>query len=539
LIVPLNGTKTVQVRSKKPIRDVSNPKPNVARVQPLQGDPTSILITGLDAGVTQVTITDVDGARDTIEVIVQLDVEYVRTQLTRVIPTANIQPIPGANNSIFLTGTVDRPEDIVIAERIAANVAGGAGQVVNALRVGGVQQVQLDVVVAKVSREEFRRMAFDFIEVGQHHIFSSTVGGGLFLPSTGITGTLPGAPVIQNTIGTPNGVPSNLFLGVFNPDQAFFGLLQALRDERLAKIMSKPTLVTLSGKPASFLDGGEQAVPVPAGLGQVGVQFEEFGTRLNFLPIVLGNGKIYLEVEPEVSNLDATAGTSIYGTTVPGRLTQRVHTSVQLEAGQTFVIGGMIQNTVTGQTSKVPILGDLPLIGAAFSRKSFDETETELILMVTPHLVDAMSCDQAPKLLPGQETRSPDDFELFLEGILEAPRGPRKVCQDHRYVPAYKNGPTAGLFPCPGEGHGRCDDPGFVNGQLKGACCNSPAVTPIAALDGQPSRVQDKMPPVDGRPAVTLPVAATAPGSTAPVNDNKPNPLPPDLPVSSGSSGRQ
>ena len=181
--------------------------------------------------------------------------------------------------------------------------------------------------------------------------------------------------------------------------------------------------MTLSGNPASFLDGGEQAVPVPAGLGQVGVQFEEFGTRLNFLPIVLGNGRIHLEVEPEVSSLNAAAGVVIAGATVPGRQTQRVHTTVELESGQTFVIGGLIQHTSTGTTNKVPVLGQLPFLGTFFSTKTYSEEETELVVLVTPHLVDAQSCDQLTKVLPGQETRSPDDFELFLEGILEAPRG--------------------------------------------------------------------------------------------------------------------
>jgi pilus assembly protein CpaC len=216
----------------------------------------------------------------------------------------------------------------------------------------------------------------------------------------------------------------------------------------------------MSGRQASFLVGGEQAIPVPAGLGQVGVQFEEFGTRLNFIPVVLGNGKIHLEVEPEVSALDPAAGTNIQGTVVPGRATQRVRTTVQLETGQTFVIGGLIQHTVNATTSKVPVLGDLPFLGAAFSSKSFNEVEQETVVLVTPHLVDGMACDQFPKCLPGMETRTPDDFELFLEGILEAPRGQRSVCEGKVYVPAYMHSPTVEQFPCGdhgmwnGHGHG-------------------------------------------------------------------------------------
>src|SRR5262249_46261120 len=139
------------------------------------------------------------------------------------------------------------------------------------------------------------------------------------------------------------------------------------------------------------------------------------------------------------------------------------------ETGQTLCIGGLVQHNVTGSTRKVPILGDLPFFGTAFSRKFYREDETELVILVTPRLVDAMSCDQLPRYLPGQETRTPDDFELFLEGILEAPRGPREVFPDHRYRAAYLNGPTADLFPCAGNngsghhghgGRGRCAVPG-------------------------------------------------------------------------------
>jgi pilus assembly protein CpaC len=165
----------------------------------------------------------------------------------------------------------------------------------------------------------------------------------------------------------------------------------------------------------------------------------------------MGNGRIHLEVEPEVSNLNPAFGTAISGTIVPGRDTQRVHTTVELEDGQTFAIGGLIQRNIIGTTTKVPILGDLPFVGVAFSSKSFDEKETELVILVTPRLVDAMACNQLPKYLPGDETRSPDDFELFLEGILEAPRGPREVFPDRHYRPAFKNSPTINTFPCAGE----------------------------------------------------------------------------------------
>ncbi len=202
----------------------------------------------------------------------------------------------------------------------------------------------------------------------------------------------------------------------------------------------------------------------------------------------MGDGKIWLEVEPEISDLNPAFGTVINGTSVPGRSTQRVHTTVVLEAGQTFVLGGLIERRVTASTVKVPIVGDLPFIGAAFSAKNFDETETELLITVTPHLVDAMSCDQAPKVFPGQETRSPDDFELFLEGILEAPRGSRQVFPDGHYVPAFKNGPTASTVPCAGtgKGEGACKTPGCTTCDAgKPVIANAPAAAITTVPDSR------------------------------------------------------
>jgi pilus assembly protein CpaC len=470
LIVPIGSSQRLQMKDKKVIRSVVNPKDNIAIVQALPDDSTTVLITGREAGTTRITLTAADGTVENYEVLVQFDVEYLRSLLARAVPTASIQLIPAASGVIIISGTVAHAEDVDIIMRTAQSVVANPDRIINAMRVGGVQQVQLDVIVAFVSRSEFRRMSFDFLDIGQHHNLSSTVGGALINPQLGTS--LPSTTGVNlpigNIITAPNGAPANFFLGVFNNEQAFFGLLQALRNENLIKILAEPKLMTQSGRSANLLSGGQQAIPETAGLGSISVRFEPFGTQLTFLPIVLGNGKIHLEVEPEVSNIDPTVGTTIAGTVVPGRSTQRVHTTVELEDGQTLALGGLIQNTVTGTTQKVPILGDLPFIGAAFSSKSYQENESELVVMVTPHLVDGQSCDQVVKMVPGQETRSPDDFELFLEGILEAPRGQREVFLDGRYEPAYKNGPTADIYPCGpvgcgGNGCGRSCSSGGCN----------------------------------------------------------------------------
>jgi pilus assembly protein CpaC len=506
--VPIGGAVPLQLSTKKAISLVRNTKENVIEIKTVPGDPTQVRLIGREAGLTTVELTDADGKVEKFDVLVQLDIEYLRTQLKRALPTSNIDPVPVSGNTVILNGVVQKAEGVAVVLQVA-QTAGNGITIINHLHVAGVQQVQLCVTVARVSRSGFRRMAFNFLTDSKNFFLGSTVGQAVVEPtSVGVGGQFSVFPALVGTPGTPNGVPTNVLFGVIHSRWGFLGFLQALRDESVVKGMAEPTLTTLSGRPASFLVGGEQAAPAPAGLGQVGVQFKEFGARLNFLPIVLGDGRIHLVVEPEVSILDNASGTVIQGTVVHGRLTQRVNTTIELEDGQTFVIGGLIQHFVNGADEKTPILGDLPFPGAAFSSESYQETEEEDVILVTPHLVDAEDCSQAPRLAPGQETRSPDDFELFLEGILEAPRGPREVCQDGRYVAPYKNGPTSALFPCAGGG---C---GGGTGACAGGCTGAPAATPAAAAPAPltPASAPADV-PADAPPAAAAPPADDGPGS--------------------------
>jgi pilus assembly protein CpaC len=490
VIVTAGGSELRSMPTGKRIRTVNIADPRFVNVVAGR-QPNQVYIVGQAPGATTVTLTDEDGKTDRFEVVVvAFDIQQLRNVLRQAVPTASVVPIPAGNNAVIMAGTVDRAEDIPAVLQSAQALVGGL-QLINTLRVGGVQQVQLDVTVAQVSRSELRSMAFNFLGSDGNFFLGSTVGqavanpaiigrGSTFLTTQGIVAGSPGAP---------NGLPTNLLVGFLDPNSGFLGFLQALRTEGLLKLLAEPRLVSLSGRQASFLSGGEQAIPVPAGLGQVGVQFEEFGTRLNFIPVVLGNGKIHLEVEPEVSFLDPASGTNIQGTVVPGRATQRARTTVEIESGQTLVIGGLIQHTVNASTIKTPILGDLPFIGAAFNSKVFNEIESELLILVTPYLVDPIDCAQYPKCLPGQETRSPDDFELFLEGILEAPRGAREVCPDGHYRPAFKNGPTAAIYPCAGNAGygGGCGAGGCGAGGCGAVLSARPAHRPAASGGTVPS----------------------------------------------------
>jgi pilus assembly protein CpaC len=451
ILVPLGGTKDVQMTTKKAIAKVEAKRDGVISVRPVPGDPSTVRLIGQSAESTVLDLTDENGKVESFLVIVQRDVENLKAQLRRAVPTANILVTPINETTVLLTGTMASSPDAVTVEQIVRSLGFIS---INRLNVAGVQQVELDVVVAVVSRSAIRRMAFDWLTNSKNFYFASTGSGAVTNPltagsgqsgPTGLTSALGG---LAGTVGSPNGAGTNLLFGVLHNSWNFLGFLQALRDDNLLKIVAEPKLVTMSGTPASFIDGGEQAVPVPAGLGQIGVQFEEFGTRLNFLPIVLGNGRIHLEVEPEFSTLDPANGVSIEGTVVPGRDTHRAHATVEMEPDHTLVIGGLIQKQVTASTVKVPVLGELPYFGVFFSSKEYEETDEEVLILVTPKLVEAFDCAHAPKYLPGEETRSPDDYELFLEGILEAPRGQRCVFENDRYVAAWKRGPSANMFPC-------------------------------------------------------------------------------------------
>jgi pilus assembly protein CpaC len=542
LVVPLNQTKDLQLSTKKIIKTVLNSNENIVRAVIKAEDPKTVLLTGLQPGVAKIVVTGSDDKQESFEVTVELDVTYLRNMLRKTVPTANVEPVASANNAIILTGYVAQAEDVDVILKTAASVMGD--RIINAMRVGGVMQVQLDVIVASVLRTEFRQMGFAFFETGKVHFLGSTVGVPQSVAATAQTG-------ITNPMGTIVGAPGNLFLGLVNNEQAFYGFLQALRNEGLTKLLDEPKLVTLSGRPASFLSGGKLAVPEPSGLGTTSVRFEDFGTQLNFLPIVLGNGKIHLEVEPIVSAINAANGTSINGTVVPGFDIQRAHTTVEMEDGQTFVIGGLIQTTVNANTSKVPILGDLPFLGTAFRTLSYRESETELVILITPHLVDPATCNQLPAHLPGQETRKADDFELFLEGIMEAPRGPREICPGGRYVPAYKHSPTANTFPCYGNGNGNGHGCGIggcgANGcGAGGGCAGSPlgmgAMPGVAAQGaGQQgivpassrSEMQPAAPTEPNQPAA-LPLPQGPETGTVPARGSQPAPLPPGLTTPSG-----
>ena len=195
--------------------------------------------------------------------------------------------------------------------------------------------------------------------------------------------------------------------GIVNGDNAFFGFLEALRENNLAKVLAEPTLVTVSGRSASFNSGGEFPILVPQSLGTIAIEYKQFGTRVDFVPIVLGNGNIRLEVRPQVSELDNANGVTINGTRVPGLRTRWVDTAVEMKAGQTLALAGLIQTRIEAQNRGIPWLADLPWAGAAFRRVEEQKNEIELVVTVRPELVDALDPHEVPTCLPGRADHQP------------------------------------------------------------------------------------------------------------------------------------
>jgi pilus assembly protein CpaC len=500
LLIPLGGLvefkpklKATQGVSKA---EVSNDQ--IIQVKASPDNPDSFQLIGVNAGVAVLTFTLTDNSKLEYEVLVQPDYEYLKKVIQKAVPTASIDVLPGVGNGIILTGYVNKPSDASIVEQIARGATGGTGaggaastSIVNAIQVGGPQHVMIEVVVAQVNRSELRQRGTDFFFNGNSGSFASLISGFITSETTSFTGIANGRIAGD----------ANLRFGLVSPQ--FFMALRALRSENLSKILSEPKVTTQSGRPAVIRSGGQQAVlsATGGGLGSVSVQLEQIGTTLDVLPIVYGDGKIYLEIAPSIRARNDGLGIQTSAGFSPGFTEQSTRAAVVLESGQTFAIGGLLETTVQAVNSKVPLVGDLPFVGTAFSTIRYDEREQELIVLVTPRLVDAMDCNQVPRRLPGRESRSPDDYELFLEGLIEAPRGQRQVWNGRCYNAAYKCDPTYGIFPARGN---------VCNPGAGGTCATSTSVL-TGGTTGHATTMPTSLPPVvSAKPMViTTPVTLT------------------------------
>ena len=303
-------------------------------------------------------------------------------------------------------------------------------------RIAGVQQVQLRVRIAEASRSALRELAFGAVAGGNSFFggYQAPGGSSPFQPvgispgsqqATGQSGlgntTTAGSSVNQANFGfDKNPVTSavTLFGGVPGSDLEFY--IQALSENRYVRLLAEPNLVAVSGERATFLVGGAFPIPVVQNSGAssaVTIEYKEFGVRLNFRPEVLGQGRIRLEVAPEVSELSEIGSLRQNGFTIPSVITRRSSTTVELGSGQSFAMAGLLRTKEQGRVSKVPILGEIPVLGVLFRSVRYEEDQTELVVMVTAELVEPLD-NGTVRPMPGELHETPNDWELFMEGSL-------------------------------------------------------------------------------------------------------------------------
>lgn len=448
-------------------------------------NPRMIRVIGKRAGVTDFSITTADGQVYGFEVHVVYDLQLLRAQLKQVFPDAHLK-LAQLREHLVVEGQARSPAQVSqilqaiesFLESVQVRPAGGGGRfstqassrpgrpaggpagsqsppkkasgeqaqqqrvtqagpetgaiapsggtaarprVINLIRVPGVQQVMLQVRIAELNRTGVRELGADILGVDPDsgNIFGTNIAGATVdaLATLGLGGLVGAA-------NTANG-PSGTVFGII-PGADFEILLRALRRNSLLNILAEPNLMALSGQEASFLAGGQFPVPVPQAGGGVAnmitIEWKDFGVQLRFVPYVVEDELIRLQVEPEVSTIDDSLGVAVLGTQVPGVNSRKARTTVELRQGQTLAIAGLLQVTLDGQTSRIPGLGDLPYIGPLFSNTSHERVEKELLVLVTPYLVQPMNPDQVPPL-PGEEVQDPSDLEFYLLNRIEGRTG--------------------------------------------------------------------------------------------------------------------
>jgi pilus assembly protein CpaC len=359
---------------------------------------TQVQIAARKPGVTQINLWDENGQIYTVDLLIFGDVRELEVNLKRMFPSSSLRVIR-LTNSLVLEGQVDRPEIVSTIRSLAEDYA---PKVINNITVGGAQQVLLKVKVMEADRNRLRNVGFDFSQASGNSFFSAASGG--LLANNAQIGARAGVSTVQ--------------FGIADGNNRFFGYLQALEQRQLIKTLADPVLVTLSGRPATFNSGGEIFFQISNGVSGTTVQSEKFGTQVDFLPIVLGNGRIRLEIRPKISDIDNSAqlGNELFRT----RLSE-VDTGVEMNAGQTLALAGLIQTKVTNQVRGIPYLMNAPYVGAAFRTTRANEAEVELLIMVTPEFADAMDPCEAPQCGPGMETMSPSNCDLYFKGKIEVP----------------------------------------------------------------------------------------------------------------------
>ncbi len=415
LPIPMN--RAVVVESDVPFAELSIANPSIADISTLSD--RTVYVLGKSPGLTTLTLLDDAGRLITnVDVRVSADVSEFKERLRQILPGEKIE-VRTANDGIVLSGTVSSAGKVDRAMDLAQRYA--PERVTNLLSVGGVQQVMLKVRFAEMQRSVSKSLSSSLALGG------SGLGGNLGV--SGGTGTLNNSGAQSNglagTIPAANGNNGATLFG-FNAGGLEVGiLLEALESKGVVRTLAEPNLTALSGQEATFLAGGEFPIPVAQGDGAVSIEFKPFGVELNFIPRVLDDKVINLELAAAVSSLDAANGVSSNGFNISALRTRRTSTTVEMRDGESFAIAGLLQDDFTDLNGQVPWLGDIPVLGALFRSADYSRNQSELVIIITPHLVTPTRGEALA--LPTDRVRPPTEKDLFLFGrVTGDSRRPKK-----------------------------------------------------------------------------------------------------------------
>ena len=403
--------KAVLVDCAQPIQRVAVGQGEVAEATAIS--PTEIMINGTTAGDTSLIIWDIHGGRQFFNVKVRPSnaisgdsLDAIRRELKTELAGQDLKVSYG-NGNIFLRGTV---KDLNSSAR-AVEIASTAGKVVNLLDVdvpSSDPQILLKVRFVSVDRNRALQLGVDLFDLGLGNAVGGVSSGGFGTPSITNGTTSSGSGGVSGTGGSAS-ISTQGSIFAFFPGLNVGANIHALVNTGVVELLAEPNIVATNGKEASFLAGGEFPYPVVSGTSggtaAVSIEFKEFGIRLNFIPTITPRGTIHLQVAPEVSALDYSHEVEISGFEVPGLTSRRVNTEVELKDGQSFVIGGLLDKSVTDAFTKIPFLGDIPILGKLFQSESKTKNDTELIVIVTPEIVAPIAAGA-----PLPELKYPDKF---------------------------------------------------------------------------------------------------------------------------------
>jgi pilus assembly protein CpaC len=412
LQVPMN--RAVVVESDVPFAELSIANPGIADISTLSD--RSIYVLGIEPGRTTLTILGADGSLITnVEIQVTPDIAEFKERLEQILPGEQIE-VRTANDGIVLSGTVSSIAALDRALELATRYA--PDRVSNLMVVGGTQQVMLRVRFAEMQRTVAKSLSSSLALNG--------IGLGGDLGISGGNGTLNNAGAIANTFsGNIPGLNNNngAMLFGFNAGGIEVGLLlEALEQRGVVRALAEPNLTALSGQEARFLAGGEYPVPVAQDSGSVTVEFKPFGVELNFVPRVIDGDLINLELTASVSSIDPSNGVTFGEFTIDAFRRRETSTTVELRDGESFAIAGLLSDDFTDLNGQVPWLGDVPILGALFRSAEYQRNQTELVIIVTAHLVTPTTGEAFA--LPTDRVRPPTERDLFLFGRVAATDAP-------------------------------------------------------------------------------------------------------------------